>query len=74
MSGDPLDLEQVLHDAEQGWALSTDARMALAAEVRRLRAWLEAEADWLNAAHDGSLVTSDYPMIARRMITAVDGR
>jgi len=35
---DPLDLDQLLYDAEQGWALSTEARVALAAEVRRLRA------------------------------------
>ena len=51
MSGVPVDLEQALYDAERGWALSTDARMALAAEVRRLRAdRLEAKREALREA------------------------
>ena len=37
MSEQP-DLDQLLYDAENGWMLSVDGRVALAAEVRRLRA------------------------------------
>ena len=38
-------------------------------ELAKLRSQIETEAQWLNAHHDGSLVTSDYPMIARRLRT-----
>lgn len=37
--------------------------------VQRVREW----ADTLDSWHDGSLVTSDYPMIARRIRLALDG-
>jgi hypothetical protein len=46
------------------------AERALADERAKVAA-ARAEADWLNAHHDGSLVTSDYPMIARRIRSAL---
>lgn len=52
------------HWAEgKAWEMVTAAESAL----RQVRESVSAEADWLNAHHDGSLVTSDYPMIARRI-------
>ena len=43
------DLDQLLYDAENGWVLSVDAGVAIAAEVRRLRAQnaqLASAAEW----------------------------
>jgi hypothetical protein len=57
--------------------VTSEAR-AVAAEVERdvlaaKVAAVEAECEFLFAHHDGSLVTSDYPLIARRFLAALGG-
>jgi hypothetical protein len=70
-----IDLLETVHgglsaDARTFRSRAEAAERALADERARVAA-ARAEADWLNAHHDGSLVTSDYPMIARRIRSAL---
>jgi hypothetical protein len=62
-----------LRDADDRWHKMCDALTAELMAAGAKVAAVEAEAQWLNAHHDGSLVTSDYPMIARRIRAAVAG-
>ena len=55
------------HEAELQWAGATYRAEMAEAQVARV----EALADWLFANHDDSLVTSDYPMIGRRLRAAL---
>lgn len=53
-----------LHDANNAVRDLRGAALSLGARV-------EAEVQWLYANHDGGLETNDYPLIARRLTTAL---